>query len=136
MHTTNYVGAFIEVSPDTKAAAATEPPSRGSSLTVAEAQYRLLSEHPYEFTSDDVLFTVHADRAGIADADRPAAREAFFAKGQACLRASPLSKTYGWGTHHDADGRVALVPMESEEYARLAADPALKHHAAMRSARA
>lgn len=134
--TTNYFDTFIEVAPDTKAVGATEPPARGSGPTVAELQYRMISEHPYEYTSDDVLFTIHADRTGIPDGEREAAREAFFAKGQACLRASPLGKTYGWGTHHDSEGRVALVPMESDEYRALAADSGLAHKAAMRSSRA
>ncbi|WP_298711512.1 DUF6157 family protein [Micrococcus sp. 2A] len=45
-------------------------------------------------------------------------REAFFAKSQACLRASPLGKRHGWGLHHDAEGRVALVPLGSARCAR------------------
>jgi len=38
---------------------------------------------------------------------------------QACLRASPLLKKYGFGLLFDHEGRVALCPMESEEYQRL-----------------
>ena len=52
------------------------------------------------------------------------------------LRSSPLGKRYGWGIHHDADGRIALVPLGSDEYRALAADPHVTQLTAMRSARA
>lgn len=132
--TTNYASSFIEVAPDSTAAGPEVPPAR-QTPSVAELQHRLLSEQPYRLTSDELLFEVHALRAGIADADRAAARTAFLAKDQACLRASPLGKRYGWGTHHDAEGRVALVGLGTPEYARLAADPTLEHRQAMRSSR-
>jgi len=114
---------------------AVEPPT-GEKPTIAALHYRLLAEAPYARTSDDVIFETWAVRQGLSDEERPAAREAFFARGQACLRASPLGKRYGWGFHHDAEGRVALVPRESEQYTLLAADPALAHTRAMRSRRA
>ncbi|BDI22543.1 DUF6157 family protein [Herbiconiux sp. L3-i23] len=103
---------------------------------MAALQYELIAAHPYEFTSDDVLFEVYATRQQIADADKPAAREAFFAKDQACFRSSPLGKRYGWGTHHDAEGRLALVALGSERYAELVADDGIKQLKAMRSKRA
>jgi len=133
-HTTNYVSTFIEVSDDCPTDHAEEPPS-GEKPTIAALHYRLIAEEPYARTSDDVIFATHALRNGI-DPDDVGAREAFFAKGQPCLRSSPLGKRYGWGIAHDADGRVALVPRDSEEYALLAADPAIAHTRAMRSRRA
>lgn len=132
-HTTNYTNTFIEVSEDCPAEFGEEPPI-AENLSIAALHYRLLSEEPYTRTSDDVLFEAHALRKGI-DPNDAAAREEFFSKGQACLRASPISKRYGWGTHHDAEGRVAIFPRDSEEYAALAADPALTHKRAMRSSR-
>lgn len=136
MSTTNYRNTFIEVAPDSPVDGPEEPPARATAPTVAELQYRLIAENPYRYTSDDVLFTVHAERAGIPETEREAARAAFFAKDQACLRASPLPKRYGWGLHHDADERVALVPLGSAEYASLRADTELRHLLAMRSSRA
>ncbi|MEE6273043.1 DUF6157 family protein [Georgenia sp. MJ206] len=118
MGTTNYRETFIAVAEDCPAAAGTVPTAPGS---VAALTYELISAAPYTLTSDDVLFTVHAVRKGIAEDDRAQAREEFFAKPQACLRASPLGKTYGWGVHHDAEGRVALYGVETERYAELAA---------------
>lgn len=137
MHTTNYTDTFIEMADDCPAATAEVPPHRdGKPATIARLHFDLIAETPYRHTSDDVIFTTHAIRAGIPDADLDAARAQFFAKGQACLRASPLAKRYGWGIHHDAEGRVALVPAGADEYDRLAADPAVTHLKAMRSKRA
>ena len=87
-------------------------------------------------TSDDLLFEVHALRQGIAAKDRKPAREAFFAKPQACLRASPLVKQFGWGLHHDADAKVAAYGVDSEAYRELSARADLKIVAGMRSKRA
>ena len=64
-----------------------------------------------------------------------AARETFFSKGQPCLRTSPLAKTYGWALHYDSDGKIALLPMDSERVAELEADPAVTVKAAMKSSR-
>ena len=136
MGTTNYTGTFIQVAEDCPATTAEEPPAGRGAPTVATLQYALIAARPYELTSDDVVFDVHAERRGIAEADRAEAREAFFATGQPCLRASPLAKRYGWGIHHDDDGRVALVPLGSPEYAALAADPEIRQLRAMRSRRA
>ncbi|ALN15593.1 MAG: DUF6157 family protein [Acidipropionibacterium acidipropionici] len=134
MGTTNYRMTFIQVAEDCPVDAAQQPPVGAKGPSVAA--YSLINEHPYELTSDDVLFEVNAIRKEIAERDRAAAREAFFAKSQACLRSSPLTKRYGWGIHHDAEGRVALVALGSEEYERLASDPDVKQLRAMRSRRA
>jgi len=134
MHTTNYTDAFIEVAEDTRATAGVTPPERANK-TVAQMQYEMIHEHPYEYTSDDVIFAVYAMRNGIARAEWEAARAEFFSKGQACLRTSPLAKTYGWGIHFDAESKVALYALGSEAYARLLNDDSLEHVKAMRSSR-
>lgn len=136
MGSTNYAGTFIQVADDCPTDAAEQPPVGGRAPTVAALQHALMAEHPYEFTSDDVLFEVYATRQGIPAEERAGAREAFFAKDQPCLRSSPLGKRYGWGIHHDADSRVALVPLGSDEYQALAANPTVKQLKAMRSKRA
>ncbi|MGQ2913351.1 MULTISPECIES: DUF6157 family protein [unclassified Aeromicrobium] len=127
-HTTNYTDTFIAVAPDCPATVAEVPPERATP-SVARIQYDMLADAPYAHTSDDVVHASQGERRGID-------RDTFFAKGQACLRASPLVKRYGWGLHHDAEGRVALVPVESTEYAAFLADDALEHRAGMRSSRA
>lgn len=136
MGSTNYTGTYIHVAEDCPVEAAERPPFSDKAPTVAALQYALISERPYELTSDDVLFEVYATRQAIPAEKRSAAREAFFAKDQACLRSSPLAKRYGWGIHHDADSRVSLVPLGSDDYEALAADPAVRQLNAMRSKRA
>lgn len=131
--TTNYTEAFITVSPDSTATAGTTPTKAGS---IAQIQHELLTRQPYHYTSDDLLFEVHAIRQGIAAKDRKPAREAFFAKPQACLRASPLVKQFGWGLHHDADAKVAAYGVGSEAYRELNTRADLKIVAGMRSKRA
>ena len=136
MGTTNYRDTFIAVAEDCPATDGETPSNNPEKPTIAALQYELLSSRPYELTSDDVLFLVHARRSGIPEEQHGEARERFFAKSQACLRASPLGKRFGWGTHHDSEGRVALVPRGSEEYQRLASSRELHQTAAMRSSRA
>lgn len=128
MHTTNYTDTFIAVAPDCPATAAEAPPER-EPATVARLQYEMLRDAPYRHTSDDVVHASQGERRGID-------RETFFSTGQACLRSSPLVKRYGWGLHHDAEGRVALVPVESGEYREHLADTGLTQLAGMRSRRA
>ncbi|MEU4625016.1 DUF6157 family protein [Actinoplanes sp. NPDC023801] len=120
MHSTNYVDTFIGVAEDCPVSSAVVPPER-SPAGIAALTFRMIAEAPYRYTSDDVVFTVWADRRGVPEADLPAARAAFFAKGQPCLRASDLGKRYGWGIHADSEGRVALVPAGSAEYVTLSA---------------
>lgn len=134
-HTTNYFDTFIAVAEDSPTDHAVEPPVKDAP-TIASLHYELISSAPYTLTSDDVIFETYARRAGIADDKRDAAREAFFSKGQPCLRSSPLGKRYGWGIHSDAEGRVAVVAADSDEYARLLSDEATTQTRAMRSKRA
>jgi hypothetical protein len=133
MHTTNYVNTLIEVSEDCPATTGTVPPKPG---TVAALQYELLSSAPYRYTSDELLVAVAALRQGRAEADWPEVMAELFSKPQACLRSSPLVKTYGFGVHHDAESRVALVPRDSVDYRRMQADEAIAKTRGMRSKRA
>jgi len=119
MGTTNYSDTFITVAPDCPVASAVVPPERATPTVVART-YELIAERPYELTSDDVIFTVHADRTGVAEEDRERARAAFFAADRACLRSSDLGKKYGWGIHSDAQSRIALYPLGSPGYEALA----------------
>jgi hypothetical protein len=130
---TNYVNTFITASADTMATKGTEPTRAGS---IAQIQYSLLAAKPYHYTSDDLLFEVHAIRKGIARKDRPQARAAFFARSQACLRASPLVKQFGWGLHHDGNARVAAYGVETADYRELSKRAGVKVVPGMRSSRA
>ena len=132
MKTTNYFDTFIEVSDDTKANCGTQPPSKDKK-TVAEMQYELIAENPYKHTSDDIFFQIFADKNDLAKAEYKQAREQFFSKGQPCFRASPLTKTYGFGVHCDSNGKVAIYGMETPEYQKLLADKSIKKLKAMKS---
>jgi hypothetical protein len=134
MHSTNYANAFIEVAEDCKAEVGTVPPEK-KEPTIARMQYDMIAAHPYQYTSDEVVFTIYALRNGIAEEERAAKEAEFFSKGQPCLRSSPLGKTYGWGIHFDSEAKIALYPRESEEYLRLQSDTSLSHLRAMRSSR-
>lgn len=133
MHTTHYADTLILPAPDTKAETALAPPTGKG--TVAELQYARLAGNDYEWTSDDLIFDVHCQRKGIAEADRGAERERFFSKGQPCMRTSPLAKTYGWALHFDSAGRIALLPLGSDRVAELERDPAVTVRPAMKSSR-
>jgi hypothetical protein len=102
------------------------PPSGGrSGPTVAQVQYEMLTAEPFRWTEDDVLFESwwrRQDAAGTAShAEKERARAEYLARPRPCLRASPLPQRYGWGLVFDDHERVALCPVESQEYQSLAA---------------
>ncbi len=133
VHTTNYEQTFIAVADDCPVSTGEAPPMKGGKKTVATLQFEILAENPYKYTSDDVLFQVHAIRNEIRKADMQAAREEFFSKGQPCFRASPLTRRYGWGVHSDKDGRIAIYAQDTDDYRKLATDKTLTVVKAMRS---
>ncbi len=133
IHTTTYHNNFIGVAPDTSALAGTIPPVSKSGKTIALMQYEKLNGHPYKYTSDELIFEIFAERNGITQKDWNLQRGGFFSNGQACMRTSPLAKTYGWGIHSNADGKIAIYPMEGKAYEHFATDPTLSQTIAMRN---
>jgi hypothetical protein len=101
MKTTNYQNTFIEIAEDCTAKMAEVPPQKGDKKTVVNYQFELLYDNPYQFTSDEVIFKIHAIRKEIPSIFMEEERQKFFSKGQPCLRASPLGKRYGWGFHYN-----------------------------------
>lgn len=59
-----------------------------------------------------------------------------FSKGQACLRASPLTKRYGWGIHSNEEGKIAIYGADTEEYRQFVLDKTVEKKKAMRNKRA
>lgn len=133
MHTTNYQNTFIEVAPDCPLDAGKEPPMRGQKKSIANYQFEMVADNPYEFTSDEVMFAIYAMRHDIPESELNEAKRQFFAKGQPCFRASPLTKRYGWGVHSDDRGRVALYGVETEAYQSFLEDENIEKVKAMRS---
>ncbi len=136
MHTTNSTNLFIEIAEDCPAQQGQAPPLKGAKKTVANYEFELLQDAPYRYTSDEVIFEVFAQRKGIVEADREQRRAEFFSKGQPCFRASPLTKKYGWGVHHNAESKIAIYGVDSAEYQQFVADQSLAKKKAMRSKKA
>jgi hypothetical protein len=132
-----YRNTFISVADDCRAVTGEVPPEGRKGPTVAAVQYAMLARDPGRWTQEDVLL---ASAPGVRDRCVPPdeldrIREEYFAQPRACLRASPLPKSFGWGLHYDAEGRITLHAVDSPEYARLSTDPTLTQLGAMRSSR-
>lgn len=134
-HTTNYFDTFIEIAEDCSANQGEMPPLKGNKKTVANLQFELLYENAYKYTSDDALFTVYATRKELSNTELDEQREQFFAKGQPCFRASPLTKSYGWGVHYNKEGKIAIFGIETKEYTDFVNNDSIKKVKAMRSKR-
>ena len=133
-----YINTFIAVAEDCRATTGEVPPARAGAPTVAGVQHAMLAAAPGRWTQEDVLLASSPGvrgREDLGEAELERLREEYFATPRACLRASPLPKTYGWGLHYDAEGRVTLHAVDSAEYARLSQDPGLTQLRAMRSSR-
>lgn len=135
IHSTNYFSTFIEVAEDCKTEKGTQPISKSNKITVAQMQFDMIIENPYRFTSDDVLFQIYAERKDLTKEEYKKAKEDFFSKGQPCFRASPLTKSYGFGVHSDKEGKIALYGMETEEYQGFLDNNKLQKTKAMRSSK-
>ena len=135
----NYFQTLIAVADDCPVTKSMVPEDRGGKKTVAVLQYEMLANNPYVYTQEDVLFHSwfqRQDMPGKSEAEVAQLREEFFARPQACLRSSPLPKKYGWGLIFNREGKVALCPMESEEYHDLLTGGRVKVLKALRSSRA
>jgi len=135
-HCTNYTNTLIQIAEDCPVTAGEVPPLKADKKTVANLQFEMIHEHPYKYSSDDVLFAVFAIRNQVAESDLASEREKFFAKGQPCFRVSPITKRYGWGLHCDAESKVALYGAETAQYEKLMADDTVKKIKASRSKKA
>ena len=136
MHSTNYFNTFILIADDSPTAEGEMPPLKGEKKSVANLQFEMLYEQPYEFTSDDVLYGVFSQRKGFDQSEIEAERIKYFSKGQPCFRASPLTKRYGWGVHANAEGKIAIYASGSSEYEALMNDDAVQKIKAMRNKKA
>jgi hypothetical protein len=135
----NYYNTFIAVAPDTSVKVGMAPVERAGKKSVAVLEYELISAQPYTYTQEEVQFAVHVQRKAVPPAELGVRRvdlwDEFFSKPMACMRASPLPKSYGWGLHFNEEGKVALVAAESPEYERLSSSGAIEQTRALRSRR-
>ncbi len=136
----NPINQFIEIAPDSPTQQSRVPQTKGGKPTIATIEYELLSSQPYVYTLAELKYATHVKHKEIPVAELQAhseqLREAFFAKSYACMRASPLTKQYGWGAHYDEKGGIAIYPVEGEEYQRFVKDKNIRKFSAMRSKKA
>jgi hypothetical protein len=132
----NYYDTLIEIADDCPTTVGQVPQARAGKKTKAVVEYELLVKHPYTYTEEDIAFEVYAVLHDIPKANRPKEREKFLSKGHPHLRVSPLAKSYGWGIHNNAEGKIALIAVESPEYKRLMKDTRTTKIKAFRSKRA
>ena len=136
IHSTNYTDTFIEIAEDCPTVFGETPPTKSHEKSVANLQFEMIKQNPYKYNSDEVVFHCFATKKDLTKNELPAEKENFFSKGQPCLRASPLTKRYGWGVHHNEEGKIAIYGAESEEYKKYSAGENLKVVKAMRSKKA
>ncbi len=116
IHSTNYFDTFIEIADDCPALTGEIPPIKADSKTAANIQYDLIKKNPYKYTSDDILFLIFADKNDLIRQEYKKSRDQFYSKGQPCLRASPLTKRYGWGIHYNKEGKIAIYGCDTQAY--------------------
>ncbi len=126
---------FITIADDSGMAMGRVPPLKEGAPSLARLHYDVLAEHPYEYDLDSFNFEVFCRRNHISVEERDAHRAAFFSKSHPCMRASPLTKTHGFGAHYNGAGKIAIYPVDSKAYGKLMNDTANKVEMAMRSKR-
>jgi hypothetical protein len=131
----NYYDTLIEVADDSRAFRAVVPQAKGGKKTKAVLEYEMIANHPYRYTEEDLAFEIYAVLHNLPKAHWPTERPRFLSKGHPHLRVSALPKRYGWGIHNNAEGKTALVPVESPRYKKLLNDRRITKVKAFRSSR-
>ncbi|MGH6834113.1 MAG: DUF6157 family protein [Methylocella sp.] len=136
----SYQNTFIQVAEDCRALTGVVPSLKTGMPTVARLEYELLSKLPYTFTQNELIVAIYARRNNLSAKELnergTEIRAELFKKPHPCMRASPLPKIYGWGVHHNENGRIAIFAVDSGEYARLSKSTDTTVLKAMRSKRA
>ena len=129
----NYYNTLIEIAEDSPATKAEVPKPKGGKKTKPVIEYEMIANHPYKYTEEDIAFETYAVLHNIPKAIWPKERETFLSKGHPHLRVSALAKRYGWGIHNNAQGKVALIAVNSLKYKKLMKDPRTTKIKAFRS---
>ena len=138
-HTEAYWNTFIIIAPDSDARVAQIPADRNGIPTIARIEYQLLTSKPYRLNHEQLIYEVHIRKNNfpqpIDALDEAEIKRQLFTKGHACLRASPLTKKFGFGAHYNNDGYIAIYPVDSPEYAAFVENDLVEKIPAMRSSR-
>jgi hypothetical protein len=129
----NCYDTLIEVADDRPVTEAQVPQARGAKKTKALVEYELLVKRPYTYTEEDIAFETYAVLHDIPKAIWPREHKTLLSKGNPHLRVSALAKRYGWGIHNNAEGKIALIAVESPLYEQLLNDPRITKIKAFRS---
>ena len=129
----NYYNTLIEIAEDSPATKAEVPKPKGGKKTKPVIEYEMIANHPYKYTEEDIAFETYAVLHNIPKALWPKERQTFLSKGHPHLRVSALAKRYGWGIHNNAQGKVALIAVNSLKYKKLMKDPRTTKIKAFRS---
>lgn len=134
----SYKETFITVAPDCPIDKSEIPVSNRAEKPVHIIQYELLINNPYKFNHQELTFEVYLRKGDIScktEKERTEIWKKLFSKGHPCLRASPLTKRYGFGAHYNENGKIALYPIEGKAYENFITDNSVKKLAGMKSKR-
>jgi len=124
-----YINSFITASEDSGTFHSVVPQPHGERIPLHLIQYNLLVHHPYYYDHNSLIFEVYLIQKGksadMAQDERKQLWDELFSKNHPCMRNSLLVTKYGFGVHYNHDGKMALYPIESNEYKQWAADPAI-----------
>ena len=133
----SYSNVFIKIAEDCPAKTSEVPVAKREVVPAHVVQYELLNAHPYQYDHEDLVYEVYVRQKGIPTevlaTDAGAIRAELLSKGHPCLRASSLTKRYGFGAHYNAAGKIALYPVESPEYGQFVQDESVRKLPAMRN---
>jgi hypothetical protein len=135
----SYSQTFITIAPDCPVDKAEIPLPKKDFVPSHLIQYQLLTQNPYQFNHEDLIFEVFVRQKEIPqhllDTEGQKIREELFCRRHPCLRASALTKRYGFGAHYNDEGKIALYPVESEDYKAFLDNETVKKIPAMRTKR-
>ncbi|MBE7176027.1 MAG: hypothetical protein INR69_06470 [Mucilaginibacter polytrichastri] len=134
----SYINTFIRVSNDCPVTASEIPPVKDDRITGPAAQYQLLAANPYTYDHKELTwrgFLLQKGFEHLSDDEKQVLHDDLFSKGHPCLRGSSLTKRYGFGAHYNHEGKIAIYPMESDEYKAFSTDKNLTQLAGMNRTR-
>lgn len=121
----SYQNAFIQIATDCPVSSGVVPVAKGDSKPMHLIQYELLTQNPYKYTHEDLIYEVHIRHKAFSQEDIEShgdlIRAELFQKKHPCLRASMLPKRYGWGVHYNEEGKIAIYGKQTPEYQRFSA---------------
>lgn len=133
-----YANTLIVVATDCPVEQSEPPVSKRAKKPMHIIQYELVLQHPYKYGHKELIFETYLIKEGLdslSEMEKEEIWESLFSKGHPCMRASALTKRYGYGAHYNADRKIALYPIESEKYQKLLADDEVKKIPAMKRKR-